>query len=125
MASNITVVTPPDDILHDGYRLLCVGLDPTQTQLVSDTVKDLSESNVIVYLSDVLDIDWILDKKLKSNLIIFNADIDNQTLVGYLAAQKNSCYLGILKSISVTNNRAIYNRDQLLELMEENTSNYG
>lgn len=120
MANSILVVTPPDDILHDGYRLLCVGLDSNQSQLVSNVVKEVDHDNVVIYTTEVLDINWILDKKLKSNLIIFNADIEDQTLVGYLAAQSNSFYFGNLKSISIANNRAIYTSDQLLTYMEDN-----
>jgi hypothetical protein len=120
MANNILVVTPPDDILLDGYRVLCVGLEHEQSQLVSDAVKETSHNDVIIYLTDILDPTWILDKKLKSNIIVFNAEMNDQTIVGYLAAQPDSYYFGTLKSIGSANNRAIYSKEQLLLTMEKN-----
>jgi hypothetical protein len=65
-----------------------------------------------------------LDKKQKSDLILFNADSQNDILIGYLAAQKNSHYLGTLKSISRANARAIYASDDLKNLFTESLKNY-
>ena len=65
-----------------------------------------------------------MDKKHKSDVIIFNADSENDLIVGYMAAQKNSYYFGNLKILNVVNNSAIYNAEQLLELLEKKITNH-
>lgn len=122
MANSIVVVTPPDDILQDGYRILCVGLEVDESQIVSDIVKESKHNNIIIYIADILDPTWVIDKKQKSDLIVFNANMEDRTLVGYLAAQGNSFYFGTLKTIAYANNRAIYTGDQLLTFMEDDKS---
>ena len=64
------------------------------------------------------------DKKHKSDIIIFNADSDNDIVVGYLAAQTNSYYFGNLKLLSTVNRSAIYNTDQLYDLLEKLIGHY-
>ena len=115
---NILVVTPPDDIHVDGYRLLLVDLTPDQSQIVSDSLLQLkSLPSVVVYSwkSDDLD-EWILQKKKKSDLIIFNAESSNHLLIGYLSAQINTYYFGTLRTLSTVNNRVL--------LIPTNASNY-
>jgi hypothetical protein len=121
MNDKITIVTQPDDILDDGLRILLVGLEPTHTQIVSEALKQSSFPNIIVYMSDLSNFDWMVDKKHKSSIIIFNADHINQTVVGYLAAQLNSYYFGILKTLGNMNKKAIYSAEQIIEIIEENT----
>ena len=121
MTDKVIIVTPPDDILIDGVRVLLVDLNNSQTQLISDALNQLTEDvTIVTYLWNSTDsIDWLLDKKHKSQLIIFNADSDNDIIVGYMAAQKNSHYFGTLRSLTAANNCVIYNTDQIHNLLEK------
>lgn len=121
MTDKVIIVTPPDDILIDGVRILLVDLDNSQTQLISDALNQLTDDvTIITYLwNSTNSVDWLLDKKHKSQLIIFNADSDNDIIVGYMAAQKNSHYFGILRSLTAVNNCVIYNTDQIHNLLEK------
>ena len=121
MSDKIVLVTPPDDILQDGIRLLLVDLDTDQTNILSDALKSLTEStSSIVYIWHSLtdDVEWMLEKKHKSDVILFNAASDNDLIIGYLAAQLNSHYFGTLKSLHNINSSAIYNTDQIINILE-------
>lgn len=123
---NILVVTPPDDIHTDGFRLLLVDLTPDHSQIVSDSLLNLkSLPPIVVYSwkSDDLD-EWLLQKKKKSDLIIFNAESSKHMLVGYLAAQINTYYFGTLRNLGTINNRVLHNTDQCIELLEHYTTTY-
>jgi hypothetical protein len=124
MNDKITLVTPPDDILEDGLRILLVGLIPEQSNVVSDALAKVNDiPNTIVYMADDVksdELEWVLDKKLKSCIIIFNADMGNQYLAGYLASQRNAYYFGSLKGLELINKKAIYSVEQLIALLEEN-----
>lgn len=125
MADKVLVVTSPDDVLIDGYRILVAGLTPEQSKIVSDTLLKIKYSgNVILYLWDTGDNEWLLDKKHKSDLIIFNADHENQALVGYMSAQKNSHYFGHLKFLASANAKAIYASEDLENLLTLILNNY-
>jgi hypothetical protein len=121
MTDKVILVTAPDDILIDGLRILLVDLDPEQTQLVSTALTQLETiPTIITYLWKTGDtVDWLLDKKHKSKLIIFNANSENDVIIGYMTAQPNSHYFGILKSLSIVNNSAIYNVDQISNILEK------
>jgi hypothetical protein len=121
MNEKIIAVTPPDDVFQDGGRLLVVDLTEDQIAIVSKALGEIDEFNrVILYVwNQGNDYDWLLDKKLKSDLIVFNANCFDQTLVGYLAAQSNSCYFGTLKSISKVNDTEINELSQLVNFMEK------
>jgi hypothetical protein len=123
---NIIVVTPPDDIHHDGFRLLLVDLIPDQFQIVSDSLLNLkSLPNVVVYSWNSNDLDeWLLQKKKKSDLIIFNANSSSNLLIGYLAAQINTYYFGTLRSLSTVNNRELLNTDQCIEILDKYITTY-
>ena len=119
MTDRITIVTTPDDILIDGIRILLVNLTDDQSYCVSTALKQSNVKNdIIVYLSNNIDWDWIIDKKQKSDLIIFNSDSENSMLVGYLTAQSNSYYFGTLKDLHRANNRAIYTTEDIIFLLE-------
>lgn len=108
--NRITLITEPDDLARDAFRILCVDLNTDQTQIVSDSLTAVeNELECVVYVWNSNDSDtWLFDKKQKSNLIIFNACSYNSELVGYLAAQPNSLYFGPLKFLSHINDRDIY-----------------
>jgi hypothetical protein len=122
MTDKIIVVTPPDDILLDGPRLLLVNLDQEQLQAVSTAVMtlDIEDHTVITFVWKLGDsIEWMLNTKLKSKIIIFNADmLDNELINGYLLAQGNSYYFGNLKDLHMANNRVLYNSDDVKILLE-------
>lgn len=122
MKNQITLVSPPDDVLHDAVRIILVGLTQDQTQLISEALLtfDTVPPTVLYVWKQGDKIDWLLDKKPKSDLIIFNADTNPngmiEIVVGYLAAQSNSYYLGSLKDLDKANPRAIYTIDDLKEI---------
>lgn len=125
MTEKVILVTPPDDVLQDGVRVLLVDLTQEQTNILSDALKQLSpeyHTAGVIYVwnswSDTKT-DWLIEKKHKSDFIIFNAESNNELLVGYLAAQPNSYYFGILRSLQSANNSAIYNTDQVIQLLEK------
>lgn len=128
MSDKIILVTPPDDILIDGPRISLVNLSQDQSQTISKTLLSLEnlEFPLIVYTWNFGDnIEWLFDKKLKSQLIIFNADSSNcENINGYLAAQPNSHYFGNLKDLHSVNKNAIYNVDNLLSIFERIINNY-
>lgn len=126
MTDRITVVTPPDDIQQDGIRVLLVDLNSDQMQIVSTGLMTSETGlNVITYIWKSSDsVDWLFDKKLKSDLIIFNAESKNDLLVGYIAAQKNSHYFGTLKTLNKINNSAIYDVEQILSYLNNIARNY-
>lgn len=127
MSDKVILVTPPDDILVDGLRLLLVDLTQEQTQMISDAFTSLKTiPTIVAYVwSQTYDTEWLLDKKLKSNLIIFNANSENDAIIGYMAAQSNACYFGELKDLKNANNMAIYNVDQLKEILEKVIEKHG
>ena len=50
MTNSVIVVTPPDDTLLDGVRIALVDLSPNQTQIISDSLKEINNNNrVILY----------------------------------------------------------------------------
>lgn len=112
--NQMLLVSSPDDVALEGVRLLMVGLTPEQSNIVSTSLTTIETTpRVVVYVWNEHDsMDWLTDKIYKSQLIFFNAEFENQTLVGYLAGKLNSHYFGSLKSINQINNSAIFNEDQ-------------
>jgi predicted DNA binding protein len=127
MSNKVLLVTPPDDVLLDGIRILLVDLVPEQQQIISDALTQLvSIPNIILYVwNSTNDINWLLDKKSKSDAIIFNADSENDVIIGYMAAQSNSHYFGTLKILSMVNNSTIYNIDQVSTILENIIKQHG
>ncbi len=125
MTDKVIVVTPPDDILVDGLRILLVDLTPDQTDLISQTLTRLETiPTIITYMwNNTNDINWLLDKKHKSDLIFFNANGENDVIIGYMAAQ-HSYYFGNLRSLSQVNKNAIYDTEQLFNLLENVIQQY-
>lgn len=126
MTDKVLIVTPPDDILIDGFRLLLVDLNNDQTKIISDCLLNISsKSTVITYLWTTNDnTNWLLDKKIRSDLIIFNANSQNELIVGYIAAQKNSHYFGTLKTLAMANAKAIYASEDCESLLKLNIDNH-
>jgi hypothetical protein len=125
MNGKIVIVTPPDDIQIDGIRILAFDLTPDQSQLLSDVLKDTDDISTVVYLyNGNNNSEWVLDKKHKCSIIYFNADSEDQTMVGYLAAQKNSYYFGTLRSVGFANTNQIDSKETIKKLMEGETLKY-
>ena len=126
MTGKVLVVTTPDDVMIDGFRLLLVDLDADQSKTISDSLlKISSDTSVITYMWGYNDDSyWLLDKKAKSDLIIFNANSQNELIVGYMAAQKNSHYFGTLKTLAQANAKAIYASEDCESLITFNLNNH-
>ena len=120
MTDKVLVVTSPDDTVVDAVRLLLVDLSPEHTQIISDALGTFTAApNIVVYMWKMGDpIDWLFDKKQKSQAIIFNADCYNELIIGYLAAQPRSYYFGTLKTLQKVNNNAIYNTDECISIID-------
>lgn len=125
--NQVTLVTSPDDVLHDGIRIVLVNLTGEQTQILSEALLSIeSLPPIVLYVWQTGDpVEWLFDKRLKSNSIIFNADSDNDLVTGYIAAQLHSFYFGTLKELGKINNRAIYSIDDLKNLLTTLIRNYG
>lgn len=126
MTDKIIVVTPPDDILLQGIRILHVNLDEDQSSIVSTALMESDlPHNIINYVWKMGNrVDWLLDKTPKCDIIIFNATNKNRdsgidVILGWIAAQPQSYYFGILKDLHQVNDRAIYTTEDLLNLMEK------
>lgn len=126
MLDKIFLVTAPDDILEDGFRILLVDLTTEQNELISSILGQLEFINkAIFYIWHSTDlVEWLLDKKQKSNLIIFNAESANQTIAGYMTAQPNSHYLGTLRDLNISNRSIINDKEVLVELLEKEIGKY-
>lgn len=124
--NKITLVTFPDDVLHDGIRILIFDLTPAHTQLISGVLYNMKEiQNTVIYVSNGQDdTQWVLDKKQKCSIILYNAESQNQTMVGYLTAQSNSYYFGELKTLSSVNNNKIISKEQIEMIMEDQYKKY-
>lgn len=130
MTDRILLITPPDDTLLQGLRILHVELTEDQNSIVSEALfkSDLPHS-VINYVWKMGNpITWLLDKIPKSDIVIFNADNAAngaiELLIGWTAAQPNSYYFGKLKDLHLANDRAIYTSEDLLTLMEKKSKRY-
>jgi len=125
MSDKILVVTPPDDTLLNGIRILHVELTEEQSQIASSAlINSNTQHTIINYVWKMSDsVEWLLDKITKSNFILFNADSGaNDLIIGYIAAQPNSYYFGTLRDLNLVNNSVIYNADQIINLLENHTN---
>ena len=121
MSDKILVVTAPDDTILDGVRILHVNLSEEQRQIVSNAMLSSEVSYTIInYVWNSNDpVSWLLDKKSKCNFILFNADSALDLIVGYIAAHPQSYYFGTLRDLHLVNDRAIYNTDDVVSLLEK------
>ena len=128
MSDKILVVTPPDDTLINGVRILHVELNEEQSMIVSSAlINSNTQHTTINYVWKMGDsIEWLLDKVPKSNFILFNADRPNngatELIIGYIAAQPNSYYFGTLRDLNLVNSSVIYNSDQIINILENHTN---
>ena len=120
MTNKILVVTAPDDVLEQGKRIAAVDLTAAQSFELSESIKDLDITDTVIVYAWTFgqDVEWLIDKIYKSDAIIFNAESDDQTLAGFLAAQKNSAYFGTMRSLKDVNKSVIFDRDQCLTFLD-------
>jgi hypothetical protein len=120
MTNKVSLVTDPDDVLEDSFRILLVGLNQIQTSIISDSLhKTVDMPNVVIYIWNNESLEWLFDKKNKSHLIVFNAETNNDELVGYFAAHSKAHYFGILKSLGIINNRVIHDSDEFSTILQK------
>ena len=128
MSDKILVVTPPDDTLINGIRILHVELNEEQSMIVSSALMNSNTQHTVVnYVWKMCDsVEWLLDKVIKSDFILFNADSPNngatELIIGYIAAQPNSYYFGNLRDLNLVNKSVIYNSDQIINILENHTN---
>ena len=128
MSDKILIVTPPDDTLINGVRILHVELNEEQSMIVSSAlINSNTQHTTINYVWKMGDsVEWLLDKVTKSNFILFNADRPNngatELIIGYIAAQPNSYYFGTLRDLNLVNSSVIYNSDQIINILENHTN---
>jgi hypothetical protein len=125
MTDKILVITSPDDTLLDGIRVLHVELTEEQRQITSSAMLNADTPyNIINYVWNMGDsVSWLLDKHPKCDVILFNANVPNngaiELIIGYIAAQPRSYYFGTLRDLHLVNDRAIYNANDILSLLEK------
>jgi hypothetical protein len=125
MTDKILIVTDPDDTLLQGIRVLHVQLSEEQSSIVSNALLQTTLPHTIInYVWKIGDrVDWLLDKISKCDIILFNADCPPngaiELIIGWVAAQHNSYYFGILKDLHMANNRAIYSVEDISILLEK------
>ena len=125
MTEKILVVNSPDDVFDDGFRILAVDLDRNQSELISSNLLEIAKNKIILYTWMHLESTaWLLDKKNKSDIIIFNAESANQYIVGYMSAQPNAYYFGILRDLNIVNNNILLNKDSSLDTINHYLGNY-
>ena len=128
MSDKILVVTPPDDTLINGIRILHVELNEEQSMIVSSALMNSNTQHTVVnYVWKMGDsVEWLMDKVIKSDFILFNADTPNngatELIIGYIAAQPNSYYFGNLRDLNLVNKSVIYNSDQIINILENHTN---
>jgi len=125
MTDRVLLITPPDNILISGIRITLVHLDEQQSQIISESLLSANLKNdVITFVWKMGDpVSWLLDKIAKSDLVIFNpeskVDPGREIIIGWTAAQPQSYYFGNLRDLSLANDRVIYNKEDILKLLEK------
>ena len=127
MTDRVLLVSAPDDIIDEGLRILLIDLTSDQSDIVSRSLlqSDADIQTIVYTWTNGEDLNWLFDKSLKSTIIIFNAESENQTLAGYFAGKPNSYYFGNLKSLGMIKKTAIYDVYQCSELLKRNFEKYG
>lgn len=115
MTNKITMVTDPDDSQASAMRITLVSLSIEQENLVSAVLQNSELScDIILYIWQYGNsVNWLLDKRTKSDLVIFNADMYNQIVCGFLSAFKNSYYFGTIKDIDIYNSNCLQSKEDI------------
>jgi len=120
----IIVVTEPDDYLESGFRLLLVDLNQDQTQNFTKPLLDIGETVPVIcyYWGQEHSQEWLLDKIVKSDLIIYNAESDFRELVGFLKANKKAYSVGNDRFFPSYNHRIINSYSQITNIILKHPS---
>lgn len=123
--NKVYLVTAPDDVTYDSIKIICVGLDENQREIVSQTLQrfETVPTTVLYVWNNGESQEWLLEKKQKCDLIIFNANNEDKALVGYFAAHDKAYYMGELGTLSYVNNRVIHDTDECHQLIKEKVYN--
>jgi hypothetical protein len=116
---SLTVVTPPDDVLIPSKRILLVNLTAEQTGIISNallTSENQDPAVIYVWQSGQCS-DWVLDKKIKSNLIVFDANAEDCLITGIMACDTKAHYFGTLFNYRSINTNAIVDIAKLKKLL--------
>ena len=129
MSDRILIVTPPDDTLLQGIRILHVELSDEQSSIVSTALLESKLPHTLInYVWKMGNrVDWLLDKIPKCDIILFNAEVPPNgadIIIGWTAAQPQSYYFGNLKDLHLANDRAIYSVEDISTLLERISKNY-
>lgn len=129
MSDRILIVTPPDDTLLQGIRILHVELSDEQSSIVSTALLESKLPHTLInYVWKMGNrVDWLLDKIPKCDIILFNAEVPpngTDIIIGWTAAQPQSYYFGNLKDLHLANDRAIYSVEDISTLLERISKNY-
>ncbi len=120
MSNKVSLVTAPDDVLEDSFRILLIGLTQEQSSVISDSLHKIDDlPNVVIYIWNNESPEWLFDKKNKSHLIVFNAGMNNPELIGYFSAHTKAHYFGLLKTLGIINNRVIHDSDDFLITLQK------
>lgn len=125
MQNTIKFITPPDDLLEISPRLTIVNFTEDQSKFLSLTLNQIGDfDSLFIYVWRTgQSTAWLMDKIVKSDLIVFNADLKvdgiTEMINGYLAAQKKSYYLGSLRELEIINNRHINDVNEFVELIKK------
>jgi hypothetical protein len=131
MTDKILVITSPDDTPLQGIRILHVELTQEQSSTISTALLNCTLPHTIInYVWKMGNpVSYLLDKITKSDIIIFNANVQNngaiELLIGWTAAQHNSYYFGSLRDLHVANDRVLYTSDDILNLLERVAKKHG
>lgn len=127
MQDNIILVSEPDDVLLQGFRILLFDLDPTQGDIFTKSITtiDTLPQTIVYSFTYGQPVAWLIDKLLKCQLIIFNAESHHSHLVGYISANRNSYYFGELRDLSLVNKSVIYGIDDCREILTKHLRTYG
>jgi hypothetical protein len=123
----IILVSDPDDVLVDGFRILLFDLDSVQGEIFTRAITSLDDvpQTVIYTFRYGQDSSWLMNKYHQADLIIFNADSLNELMVGFFSGKKNSYYFGNLKTLNEVNKSVIYGVDDCQELLSTKYRIYG
>lgn len=131
MTDRILVVTPPDDTLLQGIRIMHVCLTEEQSSLVSEALLQSTLPHTLInYVWKMGNsVQWMLDKITKCDIVIFNAngpsDPGQDVIIGWAAAQPQSYYFGTLRDLHMVNDRVLYTIEDILNLMEKVSKQHG
>ena len=126
IVSKIVIVTDPDDVAINGFRMLLVDLNEDQLAIVSKCLEEVDNTiSVVIYMwASGNSTEWLHDKKLKSNCVICNATSISQTVIVYLIASANTHYFGMLPALAHVNPNIIFGQEDCKAVIETEITKY-